>query len=396
MTPLRTLLRRMKHQPLRSLLTLLQILLGSAVLTLTLSMYVSSQRPEGEDLFFITSGELMENSSTFLWLFLEQDFPELLGLAPDVESISVYEANAFDATASYEGQRYEFLSTAVVSPSYFEITELTPSRGHFFGKAEHEAREPSVLVSDEAAQMVFGETDPVGQELKFGGSSYRVAGTFTNQPSSAELFNQPPTIFMPPWTYIAGGSYSRLIVKAKPGQGEAAKAQLLAAVRSVYRGTVEAQGDEVENFFYTSSLEQGDWGFTVLNPLFIVLAMFSAGAVIVVAISLFSATVTDIMTRHRELAIKRAIGASSNRVSVEMTLESTFRALIGSVLGVLLVGLLVPVLRDTFRVSSTSFTWEPVVALGVILGVVLLGVGSSFVPAVQASQGSISQNLGEG
>jgi NAD/NADP transhydrogenase beta subunit len=65
---------------------------------------------------------------------------------------------------------------------------------------------------------------------------------------------------------------------------------------------------------------------------------------------------------------------------------------LGALLGVGLVGLLVPVLRE----SSTSFPWEPVVAVAVVLGVMLVGVGSSLVPVVQASRERISQNLGEG
>ncbi len=386
----------MRHQPLRSLLTLLQILLGSAVLTLTLSLYFSAQRPQNQDVFYLTSGEMLENSFTYTMMLLEGDFPDLLALAPDVESISVYETNVRDWSAQYQDQSYEFTSMAAVSPSYFDIVDLSPSRGHFFGELERSAREPAVVISDEAAGIVFGETDPVGQELRFNSGLYRVVGTFASASNGDDVFNAPPGLFFPTWPGGAGFAYSSIIVKAKAGRGEAAKAQLLAAARSVYKSAIAADGSDPETFFYTSDLDEGAYPLTMLNPLFIVLAMFSAVAVAVVAIGLFSATVTELSTRGREQAIKRSLGASGGRIRLEVVLEAALQAAIGAVLGVGLIALLVPVLRERFAISSTPFTWEPAVALAVVLGVVLLGAGSSFVPAVGASRQRIAQGLGSG
>ena len=394
MNALRTLIRRVQRQPLRVGLTLLQILLGSAVLTLTLSMYRSSQRSQNQDVFYVTAGEKIDNAATYTMMFLESNFPELLQLAPDAESISVYETNVFDVSAAYGGQNYEFWSTAAVSPSYFSIAGLNPSRGHFFGEVERNAREPAVVMSDEAARLVFGDTDPIGQELRFDSGLYRVIGTFADAPKNDDVFNVPPGLFFPTWSGAAGGSYSSAVVKAKAGRGEAAKAQLLAAARSVYKNAIAADGSDPETFFYTSSLDEGAYPFTMLNPLFIVLAMFSAVAVAVVAIGLFSATVTDLGARGREQAIKRSLGASGRRIRLEVVLEAALQAAVGAVLGVGLIALLVPVLRGRFAISSTPFTWEPAVALAVVLGVVLLGAGSSFVPALGASRARISQSLG--
>ena len=389
------LLRRMKRRPLRALLTLLQILLGSAVLTLTLSLYFNAQRSHDPDTFYLTSGELLENSSTYTMLLLERDFPEILKLAPDVESISVFETNIFEDTARYEDQGYAFTRLAAVSPSYFDIVGLSPSRGHFFGAAERSARELEVVMSDEAAQIVFGAVNPVGQELRFDSGRYRVIGTFAEAAKNRDPFvDAPPSLFFPTWSGVAGFSYSSAVVKAKPGRGEAAKAQTLAAARSVYKNAITANQNDPETFFYTSNLEQGAYRFSLLNPLFIVLAMFSAVAVMVVAIGLFSATVTDLGTRGREQAIKRSLGASGRRIRSEVVLEAALQAALGALLGVGTVALFVPVLRERFTVSSTPFTWEPAVALGVVLGVVLLGAGSSFFPAVQASRERITQSLG--
>ena len=391
------LLRRMKRRPLRALLTLLQILLGSAVLTLTLSLYFSVQRSHDPDAFYLTSGELLENSSTYTMMLLERDFPEILKLAPDVDNISVFETNIFEDSARYESQSYAFTRLAAVSPAYFDIVGLSPSRGHFFGAAERSVGELDVVMSDEAAQLVFGDANPVGRELRFDSGRYRVIGTFAEAAKNRDPFAAaPPSLFFPAWSGVAGFSYSSAVVKAKPGRGEAAKAQILAAARSVYKSAVAADGGDPETFFYTSNLEQGAYSLTFLNPLFIVLAMFSAVAVMVVAIGLFSATVTDLGTRQREQAIKRSLGASGRRVRFEVVLEAALQAALGALLGVGLVALFVPVLRERFTVSSTPFTWEPAVALGVVLGVVLLGAGSSLFPAVQASREPITWSLGSG
>jgi ABC-type antimicrobial peptide transport system permease subunit len=384
--------RRLKRNPLQTLLTVLQVLLGTFAMTFALSAYLTPDDTSSEDTFHLIAGyQAPDGTGQTYNVFLPSDLPELLNLASEVEDISI-SSEVLYIEAVYKGERYKFARGANVTPNYFETVGIQIIKGSAFTKTEQEREEAVVVLSEVTAKIIFAEADPIGQELLISGTTYRVLGLFSDV-TGQTLYGQPG-IYFPTWAYVdsmsSGQGFMSLMVKAKPGQGSVAGEQLLAAVRQVYKDNFMVKDEGVGRDFYISSSEHSFGSQPTINPIFIILGLFGIVALIISSIGMFSNTFVDITRRTHEIGINRALGATSNAIGRLFSLESALLALIGSVLGAILAALLMPVLikplEQSFLYGTQRVAWQPEAALIVILIAVALGALLAFIPALRAGR----------
>lgn len=413
---LRSALRRLKTRPLRSLLTLLQVLLGALAMTLALSASLGSQgagRGDPERFNLVAGSRSPDGSSSAYSLFTREGLAELLALAPDIEALALF-SGAAPPQVELDGRVFQFRNAAVVSPEHFELEGLTPARGAFFGAGDAETEEAVMVISEASARVLFGDADPVGQELllrpRFGPPGeeaqpplpFRVVGTFVDpEGDDFQAFTQPP-VYLPIWNPGIGGGMggdmgggmgaaaSTLNVRARPGRGEAAREQLVTAARQVYAD--ELQNLELEpgsDFYIEEPGERFGLPANFVNPVVIIFGLIGIVALIAGAIGIFSVTVVDIVERTREIGLRRALGASGGRITVEFMVEAAVLAALGGLIGVALAAFLIPLLAaqvGTALFFGVSLKWQPLAALGVVGFVVFVGAFLGLFPALRAGR----------
>ena len=88
------------------------------------------------------------------------------------------------------GRLYQFNQGAYVDGAYFDLNDISVTRGSQFTKQEAEANETVLLISDGAADILFPDVDPVGKTLTLMPSedagaespqAFRVIGTFADK-----------------------------------------------------------------------------------------------------------------------------------------------------------------------------------------------------------------------
>lgn len=376
--------RRFTANPVRTLLTALQVALASFAVTLTLSVYLTPDDPRAADTFYLIAGHQDEQGfATSHSLFAPADVQALAELAPDVLALGVLE-NAYYPEFSYNGRRYQFQNGATVSPEYLELRNLPITRGSLFSASE--AEEAVLLISDAAARTLFGDADPVGRTLLEASDSgtptpYRVVGTFAD--ATGEGAASAPAVYFPVWapssTHFIAGPFaaSQLLARAAPGRSAAAGQQLLAAVRREYREHPQLEGVALGRDFYISQEDMFGDLRPGLDPNRVILGLFGVMALAIGSIGVFSSTVVGVAERDYEIGIKRALGATGGAVGREFAAEALLLSLVSSVLGIGLAALLIPPLTGLLGpfFFGSAVTWRPLAAL-VALGmtVTLSGV----------------------
>ena len=397
-------LRSFRQRPLRSSLLLLQVFLGTLIITLALSAAFGNRTPDAPpERFNLLAGyESEDGSSQSYAVFRAQDVPELLELAPDAERLAVI-GDLYEPIIVVGNTRYALRAGAQVSAEFFGLEPPRIVRGTLFTDAEIRGDEKVALLSANAAQSLFGDTDPVGQELNVEAddfnpdtppvppTSYRVVGTF-ELPPAGDPYSAGPALYLPfpgaddPTVQPA----STMAVRAKPGRREAAEAQLLSAARRLYEEDLEEQGAKEGRDF--TVLEPGD---TSVGPEgidfdLLTFGLFGAVALVVSAIGIFSATLTETEERTHEIGVRRALGASAARVGWSLVGRSLGVALVGGVSGVLGAALLIPVLRgparDAALFGGTRLAFEPLAALVALGAVVLVSGLLGLVPAFRVGR----------
>ena len=264
-------------------------------MTLALSAYLTPEDGLGEDLFYLNTGSQDPNGSSSSYdLFKPGDLGELLALTGDVEAIAIAD-NAWEPELIYEGQRYRFLSGLNATPNYFGLANIKVTRGERVQSSRRRQRRGCRLTNRVGSQVYLRGCRPV-RAGGYGGHpviqqrSATVIGRATALSDWSKTLRLPRVtghqgVIFPVWAkggqdYSSGSGFVTLLVKAKPGQGEVAQAQMLSAVRRFYRDNEMVQANpEGRDFFIATPFEPAG-----ANSIFIILGLFGVVALIVSSI----------------------------------------------------------------------------------------------------------------
>jgi putative ABC transport system permease protein len=126
------------------------------------------------------------------------------------------------------------------------------------------------------------------------------------------------------------------------------------------------------------------------------LMAFAYLLVIIAAISIFIALFNSLRERRYDMAIMRVMGASRSKLFMAIVLEGTILTMLGSLLGLVLGHLalmVVPLwMEQTQKAGITGWTFHPVEYL-LLASSLLLGLLCSIIPAIQAYRTDISDVL---
>jgi putative ABC transport system permease protein len=319
------------------------------------------------------------------------------------EHVASYHQNDYVLTGRGESAR---LQGAVVSADLFPLLGVSPMIGRTFLPDEDKPGESGrvVLLSQELFQKRFN-SDPnaVGQSMVLDGRNFTIVGVMP-QAFQFPIQNDPVEL----WTTVAvdregkepiteerGAHYMNVIARLKPGvsreQAQAEMTAISARLEQQYPDKDLHKGSGVE-----PSLEAlvGD-----IRPALLIL-LGAVGCVLLIACAnVANLLLARAMTRHKEMAIRSALGASRMRVVRQLLTESVLLSLAGGALGLVLAvwwsDLLVALGKQNIpRALQVGLDWR-VLAFTFVVSI-LTGVVFGLVPALHSSKTELTESLKEG
>jgi predicted permease len=324
------------------------------------------------------------------------DYRDRTGLFDEITGVWPITANLMGSSKA------ERVETVLAGPEYFRLLGARPQLGRLFGPQDYQPGiSPVVVISDAFWRRGFG-ADPgvIGRTLRIDDDPYEVIGVTTTGFRHPSLTVETEAEVWAPSGWIASPfqepRHSRRFLPAaigrlKPGITiEAAQARL------------DAFAAELRRTYPDDYPPRTGWAPRILPLKQDLIASARPSLLIVMAAVLLVLTIgcanianlqlARASARERDIAIRRALGASATRMMREQLAESLLVSLAGGLFGLVLTLWALDLLMQLApaalpRRSEIGFNWTVVAfSLGAS---VFTGLVFGLVPALQAGRSSI-------
>jgi len=391
-------LRALTISPLRSLLTILGIVIGVTAVIAMIAIGSAARaqideqiRSLGSNLLIVipgtgrVGGARLESGSSHT--LTERDAGAILREVPLV----VETAPVVWGTAQVvRGNRNWFGGVFGTAAGYFFARDWPLAKGQLFTGRDVDANAKVAVLGATAAAELFGSADPVGRTLRIANVPITVIGVLARKGPQADGKDQDNRIYLPISTAKArllGGAhqisrdavaYIWVKVMSEETMG-AATEQIRALLRQRHRLRPNANDDfGIRDPVAAKSARQA-----TTRTMTALLAAVASVSLLVGGISIMNIMLVSVTERTREVGLRLAVGARRRDILGQFLVESVTLCAIGGFLGVLLgIGV-------SFALAVMA-GWPVLVGPGAILLAVgfaaTVGIFFGFYPALKASQ----------
>ena len=380
----------------RSLLTVLGIMIGIASVSLTVGLGQGAQNQVreqinalGSNLLIVSPGSTTSGgvrggfgSATTL---TRADAEALAdpSVAPDVAAVAPVVTSSQVITY---GDTTWTSSVVAATPAWESVRSRTLAAGRFLTDSDVAQLGKVVVLGSSTAQELLGGRNPVGAEVQIGQTTFTVIGVLAESGATSSTTSSNDDMVIMPWTTAAttvgtsATTVSTIYLEARDGDSlSAAYQQANSALLTLHEITTGTDAD-----FTISSQESIVETATATDRTLTVLLGGVAGiSLLVGGIGVMNIMLVSVSERVREIGLRKALGATPHVIRRQFMMEAAILGLGGGLLGLgigVLGAWLLPKLIDQ---PVTMSAWASAGALVVALGV---GLIAGVYPASRAAK----------
>ncbi|HEX4454909.1 MAG TPA: ABC transporter permease [Kofleriaceae bacterium] len=273
-----------------------------------------------------------------------------------------------------------------VGPEYPQIRRWIVERGAFFTEDDVTDARPVLVIGSTVREHLFGDVEPVGEQVRIGGSVFRVIGVLAPKGPSATGADQDDTVMMP-WTTalrrVVGNKQTWLddILCSAVATDRIRDAGHQVAELLHERHRVAPDAEDDFNVRHPEELLRARvHAAETLERMLLALASLSLA---VGGIGIMNVMLASVTQRTREIGVRVAIGATPGAIQLQFLSEAVVLTTTGGSIGVALGVFGSSFVSRTLGWQLATSTRADVLAL---LFAVLIGVCFGVYPAIRASR----------
>jgi len=392
-----TALRALLGNKLRSVLTMLGIMIGVAAVIAVLSLgraqatiVEEAFATLGSNLIYVIPREAgvggMVGEATLTVedaKAIAQNAPSVAGVAPTAQTYAQVIAGRESLNSLIAGVTHEAE----------DVDNYVVALGSFITESAYKARSRVAVLGSEVAKTLFGELNPTGQSIRIGGRQFQVIGVLESRGTGFGV--EDLRVYVPLSTF-----YSTVAASQAAGRGNSVDMisvqvessdeldSAMQEITDILRDTHGIREGESDDFRVLNVASVADQVTDVLGILRLVLVAIAAISLLVGGIGIMNIMLVSVTERIREIGLRKAVGAKRRDILIQFLIEAATLGLCGGALGVGLGWIIVKII--SIIATNLGFPFAAVLsgdAIALAVGVsIFIGLISGLYPALRAAQ----------
>ena len=259
--------------------------------------------------------------------------------------------------------------------------DLYPGRS--FTESEELNGEKVVIVNDEMATRLFGDSDPLDKVVTIANVPFTVIGVYHYEASFLSGGNRPRAIvpFETAYRSLQGGrsGVGIAVVPRDEVTRDEAQDDVIAAMRA--RRGLRPGADN--NFAIITQDKLFATYNKIFGMFFLVMIVLSAIGLLVGGVGVIAIMMISVTERTREIGVRKALGATRTTILWQFLVEAVTLTAIGAVVGLIFGGAVSVIIRNATPIKASIPPLAIVAALGASA---VTGVLFGMLPAMRASR----------
>lgn len=386
-------IRAVGRYKLRTFFIMLGTIIGSAALTIVISVGKGAERKIlttmrqifGASSVIVMAGgtNIMSGPNANAARLTIDDIDAVAGAVPEVEVWDVQQVMPSD-TSVRNGDAVATARVLGQSERSERVWQRSVSRGEYFDAAAVRSSERVALIGENTARTLFGDSEPLGHDIQIGNVPFRIIGVLERFGTDVHGMDRDAEIVVPISTLqrrllnVDTIMAAKLLVK-NPAQVESATAELSRLLRERH---AIAKG-RPDDFHFMTTVAVQKMVRKVERVLDLYLPLGAGIALLVAAIVAATLMLASVNERIGEIGLRRAVGARLEDVQLQFVVETAATILGGGILGIVLGLFAARWFALRFHLGDV-FNWK-VVLIGLIVSIVT-GIVAGVLPARRAAR----------
>jgi len=384
-TSLKMALRSIGSSKMRSLLTMLGIIIGVMALVVLVSL-VNGATTSVTD---AVSGL----GSSMITVSVSDDKGAPIGL--DTLDQWMKEEDRLGLLAPYQsaslvgrrGSEYGTVTVYGTTAEYYDIQDLQLSMGRWMKDTDIDNSSFICVLNEAAATDLIGYEDCVGQTLVLNNVEFTVVGVLQeNEDSLTAMFTSGSMAAYIPWSSLIRltdslpSDVTTFYVSAPAGS-------TLEVTEERLEQLLLERFDEDEDAFKISTSDMLEEALdNVTSVLSVLLGGIAAISLVVGGIGIMNIMMVTVTERTREIGIRKAIGASRGTILTQFLMEAVVLCMIGCGLGIFLSWSILQVVSTVVASTGMVFQLDGGVVLVAVIFCFIIGLIFGLYPANKAAK----------
>jgi len=339
-------LRQLRKNTMRSLLTILGVVIGIAAVTVMVSIGQGGQA--------LIQGEFQNLGSNVLLVFPR--WKEAANgvregryqtLTPDDARAIADECPAVRATSPLVGAagaqvisgNANWKPDAVqgVGPDFLIVRNWKMAAGDFFTDRDVVGADKVCVLGDTVRRRLFPGEDPIGQQVRIRNIPFTVVGVLESKGSNLGGQDQDDILLLPYTTArkrLQGSQFSNVDVILVSARSEGQSDQAEKEVTTLLAERHKIPPGRPNDFDVNNTVEIGRIFNIITGSLTAMLSAIAAISLVVGGVGIMNIMLVSVTERTREIGVRKAIGAKRGDILTQFLLEAILLSLVGGLLGV--------------------------------------------------------------